>query len=236
MVNSAFLHGYRRGSKAGRSPARSRSAAARRPRRVVVVAELPRRRLRRPRRMRALCPLRRDPGGVAAAIEAMQRAFAAGLTATELADRDAAWRRAQRARLRVLGSRGQARRQARPCDSPALPPPQPLVTAYTISLGSPDAMAGGCRNARRSVRCSRSSSAARAIRSASPPCATPRRRRNSSSTPTKAGAPQNLDGQSCAPARKPACTLIEQPLPAGADDALAGIARPVAGLRRRKRA
>ena len=52
--------------------------------------------------------------GVAAAIEAMADRDRARPRPRRPADRDAAGRGAQRARLRVLGSRGQARRPAGP--------------------------------------------------------------------------------------------------------------------------
>ena len=118
------------------------------------------------------CPMRamaRPIEGVAAALEAMRGALADGLDRAGAARRDAAGRGAQCARLRVLGFRGEECRAAgaRACRAAA---PQPLVTAYTISLGTPDAMAeaaakaaapktaqgearrGGRRRAHRAVR------------------------------------------------------------------------------------
>src|SRR5215469_13771835 len=87
------------------------------------------------------------PEGVAAAIEAMATALRGGL------DRD---------RLQTAMSAGAARnaldcalwdleaKQAgRPAyDLAALPAPKPIVTAYTISLGTPEVMADGARRAK----------------------------------------------------------------------------------------
>ena len=51
--------------------------------------------------------------------------------------------RAQRARLRPVGPRGEAALASRSGSSPALPSPKPVVTAYTLSLDTPEAMAEG---------------------------------------------------------------------------------------------
>ena len=95
----------------------------------------------RPRRMRALCTLwrnrrqrgRRDRGDGTRA--------GGGTRPRRLATRDA--RRAPRA-TRSIAHFGISRPSAaagRHTPWPASPPPQPLVTAYTISIGTPDAMA-----------------------------------------------------------------------------------------------
>ena len=73
--------------------------------------------------------------GVAAAIEAMRVALTQGLDRIGLQNAMPAGRRAQRARLRVLGFRGEGRAAGRCTRSPACRAPRPLVTAYTISLG-----------------------------------------------------------------------------------------------------
>ena len=66
-----------------------------------------------------------------------------------------------------------AKRAGRPVhELIGLAAPQPVTTAYTISLGTPEAMAAGAAAAP-AARCSRSSSAAAAIRRVSPPCAAP---------------------------------------------------------------
>ena len=73
----------------------------------------------------------------------------AASTARGLQQAMPAGRRAQRARLRVLGPGGQAQRPAgartrRPARARA-----PLTTAFTISLGEPEAMAAAAAKARR---------------------------------------------------------------------------------------
>ena len=75
------------------------------------------------------------------------------------------------------------------------------------------------------IRCSSSSSAARAMRSASPPCARRCRRRGSSPMPTRPGKPHDTESLLAAAAAA-GVELIEQPLPAGKDASLAAIARP----------
>ena len=103
---------------------------------VVVVVELADGGASRPRRSAFLMPaMARSPEGVVAAIEAMRPALARGLDRAALQERDAGRRGAQRARLRLLGSRGQAQRAPRLCVA-GIAPPQPLITAYTISLAA----------------------------------------------------------------------------------------------------
>ena len=71
----------------------------------------------------------------------------------------------------------EAKRAGRPVHELAgLPAPQPLTTAFTISLAAPAAMAEAAAKPP-AARCSRSSSARPAIRRASPRCARPRPRR-----------------------------------------------------------
>ena len=72
----------------------------------------------------------------------------------------------------------EAKRAAKPAyELAGLPAPQPLTTAYTISLGTPEAMAEAARaaSARKLLKIKLGGSA---IRSASPPCGRPRRSRN----------------------------------------------------------
>ena len=166
----------------------------------------------------------------------MRPTLAAGLDRDGAAERDAGGRGAQRARLRVLGPRGQAQPAGRCMSSPACAAPQPLTTAYTISLGTPEAMARAAAEGGRPRRCSRSSSAARGdperiARGAARGAArrADRRRQRGLDAPTISR--ENL--AACAAA---GVTLIEQPLPAGRDDALGAIARADPGLRRRERA
>ena len=139
---------------------------------VVVVAELDDGR----RRGRGECvPYARygeTVEGVAAAIEAQAARRSPRVSiARRLQTAMPAGRRAQRARLRALGPRGQARRPAGARACWGSPAPRPLTTAFTISLAAPEEMARAAAQGRRPRRCSRSSSAARTIPRASPPCA-----------------------------------------------------------------
>ena len=73
----------------------------------------------------------------------------------------------------------EAKRAGRPVHALAgLPAPRPLVTAYTISLGTPDEMAAAAAKAAGAARSSRSSSARRAMPSGLPRCAGRRRTRS----------------------------------------------------------
>ena len=86
------------------------------------------------------------PEATLAALQAMQEPLQRGPRPAGLAGRHAGRRRPQRAGLRAVGSRGQAQRPARL--EPARPPaPQPCTTAYTISLGTPEAMAAATAKA-----------------------------------------------------------------------------------------
>ena len=137
---------------------------------------------------------------------------------------DAGRRRAQRARLRVLGSRGQARRHARPMSSPASPrrsrssPPTRSRSATPDDDGGgraqgrrPRAAQGEARRRRRSGA-DRGGAARRAARRAD------RRRQRR----LDAGRTSTENLAACADA---GVTLIEQPLPAGDDAALADVPR-----------
>ena len=81
-------------------------------------------------------------------------------------------RRAQCARLRVWDLEAK-RAGERVWDLLGRPAPTPCITAYTISLGTPDGDGGGDARRPRIGRCSRSSSAATAMASASPRSARP---------------------------------------------------------------
>jgi L-Ala-D/L-Glu epimerase / N-acetyl-D-glutamate racemase len=163
--------------------------------------------------------------GVVAAIEAMRAPLAAGL---------------DRASLQAAMPAGAARNaldcalwdhEAKASGQPAymraaLSPPRPLTTAYTISLGSPDAMAqaAGKAAARKllKVKLGGEGDAARirAVRAAAPAAAL-------IVDANEAWRADNLAANlvACADA---GVTLVEQPLPAGDDAALAAIARPIA--------
>jgi L-alanine-DL-glutamate epimerase-like enolase superfamily enzyme len=107
----------------------------------------------------------------------------------------------------------------------ALPAPRPLVTTYTISLGTPDAMATAARNASArkllKVKLGGKGDAERiqAVRAAAPSA-------ELIVDANEAWRADNLAANlaACADA---GVTLVEQPLPAGDDAALAAIARPI---------
>ncbi len=105
-----------------------------------------------------------------------------------------------------------------------LPSPQPLVTAYTISLGSPDDMARAAKAAARpllKVKLGGPGDAARihAVRQAAP-------RAELIVDANEAWQARDLAANLAACAEA-GVTLIEQPLPAGQDSALAEVARPI---------
>ncbi len=113
-------------------------------------------------------------------------------------------------------------------------PPRPLLTAYTISLGTPDAMAAAAAAASErpllKVKLGGAGDADRiaAVRRAAP-------RAELIVDANEGWRPDNLAAQLAACAAV-GVTLVEQPLPAADDAALATIARQIQSLRRRKRA
>ncbi len=106
-----------------------------------------------------------------------------------------------------------------------LAPPQPLLTAFTLSLDSPEAMAAAAAGAAQrpllKVKLGRDGDAdrLRAIRRAAP-------HSRLVVDANEGWTPASLPGllATCAEVR---VELIEQPLPAGQDDMLRGLARPV---------
>jgi L-alanine-DL-glutamate epimerase-like enolase superfamily enzyme len=165
------------------------------------------------------------PEGVAAAIEAMATALRGGL------DRD---------RLQTAMSAGAARnaldcalwdleaKQAgRPAyDLAALPAPKPIVTAYTISLGTPEVMADGARRAksRPLLKVKLGGGGDDAERIAAVRRAAPEAELivDANEGWSEANLERNL--AACAQA---GVTLIEQPLAQGRDAALEQIRRPI---------
>ena len=192
----------------------------------VVVVGTERRNSPRPGRMRALCAVRRDRRrrrrrhrGDGARVRERARPRGA-------AKRDAGRRRAQRARLRAVGSRSQARGQRayRTCRA------SPRRSRWSRPTRFPSARPMRWRR-RRTTR--RASSAAqdqarrgRRSGSASPRCAAPRRMRNSSPTPTKDGR-RKTSTRTCAPAPPPASRWWSSRCPPTNDAALASIARAI---------
>jgi L-alanine-DL-glutamate epimerase-like enolase superfamily enzyme len=106
------------------------------------------------------------------------------------------------------------------------PAPRPCTTAYTISLGTPEAMAAAtARAAHRpllKIKLGGDGDAERiaAVRKAAPES-------ELIVDANEAWSPANL-AQNLAACAAVGVTLVEQPLPAGRDDALAGMKRPVA--------
>jgi L-alanine-DL-glutamate epimerase-like enolase superfamily enzyme len=119
-----------------------------------------------------------------------------------------------------------AKRAARPVHALAgLPPPGPRVTAYTISLDTPDAMAAAAARAARrpllKVKLGRPGDPdrIRAVRAAAP----------NAELIVDANEGWNADNlaNNLAACAAVGVTLIEQPLPAGDDDALAQLPHPI---------
>ncbi len=106
-----------------------------------------------------------------------------------------------------------------------LPAPQPLTTAFTISIGAPEAMAKAAAKAAArallKVKLGGDGDAERiaAVRSAAPNAAL-------IVDANEGWTPQNLAANLTACA-KAGVVLVEQPLPEGKDDALARIIRPI---------
>ena len=163
-------------------------------------------------------------GGVMAAIEAMHAPLADGLTREALQASMPAG--AARNALDCALWDFEAKVTGQPVHVLAgLPAPRALVTAYTISLGSPDAMAeAAARAAARKllkVKLGGEGDAARiaAVRAAAPNAELIV---DANEAWRSANLAHNL--AACAQA---GITLIEQPLPAGDDAGLASIARPI---------
>jgi L-alanine-DL-glutamate epimerase-like enolase superfamily enzyme len=162
--------------------------------------------------------------GVAAAIEAMRAKLADGLdlAALQRAMPAGAARNALDCAFWDLA----AKASGKPIhDLAGLPPPRALVTAYTISLDAPDAMAEAARKASSrkllKVKLGGGDDAARirAVRAAAP----------GAELIVDANEGWRADdlGENFAACAAAGVTLIEQPLPADDDGALASIARPI---------
>jgi L-alanine-DL-glutamate epimerase-like enolase superfamily enzyme len=163
--------------------------------------------------------------GVTAAIEAMRGAIAAGLDRQAL--QHAMTPGAARNALDCAFWDLESKRDGRPVHALAgLPAPHALTTAYTISLGTPDAMAeaAGQAAARKLLKVKLGGEGdqarIRAVRAAAPQAELIVDANEGWRADTLA---DNL--AACAAA---GVTLVEQPLPAGDDAALATIARPIA--------
>ena len=163
--------------------------------------------------------------GVAADIEAMRAALAAGLdgAALQAAMPPGAARNALDCALWDFA----AKRAGKAVHELAgLPPPRPLVTAYTISLGTPEAMAAAATAAagrpllKVKLGGAGDPERIRAVRQAAPQA---QLIVDGNESWSPADLADNL--AACAAA---GVTLVEQPLPAADDAALAAMARPIA--------
>jgi L-alanine-DL-glutamate epimerase-like enolase superfamily enzyme len=162
--------------------------------------------------------------GVAAAIAAMASPIAQGLDRAALQSAMPAG--AARNAIDCAFWDLEAKRTGRPVHELAgLPAPKPLTTAYTISLAAPDAMAAAAAAASRrallKVKLGGADDAARilAVRAAAPRAAL-------IVDANEGWSVDDLEGNLAACAQA-GVTLVEQPLPAGHDDALARMSRPL---------
>lgn len=161
---------------------------------------------------------------VCAAIEAMRPRFAAGLTRQAL--QEAMPPGAARNALDCAFWDLEAKRSGQPVHALAgLPAPRPLTTAYTLSLGTPEMMAAAAREAARysllKVKLGADGDEARiaAVREAAP--------RASLIVDANEGWTADNLAANLAACAQAGVVLVEQPLPAGNDDVLAAIRRPI---------
>jgi L-alanine-DL-glutamate epimerase-like enolase superfamily enzyme len=191
---------------------------------VVVVAEL----VQGPHRGRGECiPYPRygeTPEGVVASLEAMRVSVGGGLDRAALQSAIPAG--AARNALDCAFWDLEAKRRGAPVAQLAgLAAPKPLVTAFTISLGAPEAMAAAAKAAasrpllKVKLGGEGDPERLRAVRAAAPDAELIV---DANEAWTNSLLKENL--AACAEAR---VTLVEQPLPAGNDAALAGWAHPV---------
>jgi L-Ala-D/L-Glu epimerase len=162
--------------------------------------------------------------GVAAAIEVQRGPIADGLTRTALQSRMAAG--AARNALDCALWDLEAKRAGQPAYALAsLRPPRPLRTAYTISLGAPAEMAAAAaRAADRAILKVKLGGAGDSERIAAVRQAAPAAELIVDANEGWSAGDLAHNLAACA---QVGVTLIEQPLPAGEDDALAALARPV---------
>jgi L-alanine-DL-glutamate epimerase-like enolase superfamily enzyme len=165
------------------------------------------------------------PEATLAALQAMQEPLAKGLDrrALQAAMPAGAARNALDCALVDLEAKSQGLRAWALLGRPA---PRPCTTAFTISLGTPEAMAAAtARAAHRpllKIKLGGEGDAERiaAVRKAAPES-------ELIVDANEAWGPANL-AQNLAACADVGVTLVEQPLPAGQDQALAGVRRPVA--------
>ncbi len=164
------------------------------------------------------------PEGVAAAIEAMRPALGGGLTREGLQRAMPAG--AARNALDCAFWDLQAKETGKPAHELAgLAPPRPLVTAFTISLGTPEEMAQAAQKASGrallKIKLGKAGDAARiaAVRKAAPLA-------ELIADANEGWLPGNL-AENLAACAAAGVTLVEQPLPSDGDEALARIKRPI---------
>lgn len=165
-----------------------------------------------------------SPEAVFERIEGLRKAVTAGLTRQDLQSAlpPGAARNALDCAFWDFEAKGAGRRAY---DLAGLPAPKPLVTAFTISIGSPDTMAAATKAAAHrpllKVKLGQAGDPDRiaAVRAAAP-------KAELIVDANEGWNPQNLAGNlaACAAA---GVTLVEQPLPDGADDMLRNIPRSV---------
>ncbi len=162
--------------------------------------------------------------GVAAAIEAMRDPLARGLDRMALQERMPAG--AARNALDCAFWDLEAERTGTPAHAlAALPSPGPLVTAYTISLDRPEKMAAAAAKAASRELLKVKLGAAgdperiRAVRAAAPSC-------ELVVDANEGWNPENFS-ENLAACADAGVTLVEQPLPAGADQCLAAFPHPI---------
>jgi L-alanine-DL-glutamate epimerase-like enolase superfamily enzyme len=191
---------------------------------VVVVAELAAGALKGRGECTPYARYGESPDSVAAALKAMQEAVAAGLT---------------RQALQALMPAGAARNaldcafwdlEAKTAERSVwqlagLPPPHPLTTAYTISLGTPEAMAQACKAAAGrpllKIKLGGDGDPDRiaAVRAAAPHA-------ELIADANEGWREDNL-AENLTACAQAGVTLVEQPLPAGQDEALAQAPRDI---------
>jgi L-Ala-D/L-Glu epimerase len=161
---------------------------------------------------------------VTAALEAMRDPLRVGLDRTALLGTMPAG--AARNALDCALWDLEAKQSGRPVHELAgLPPPRPLTTAYTISLDAPDAMGRAAAAAawrpllKVKVGADGTHERLCAVRQAAP-------RAELIADANEAWEPANL-AENLGLCARAGVSLVEQPLPAGADEALAAISRPV---------
>ena len=165
------------------------------------------------------------PDATLAAILAMQDRLGAGLDRLELQASMPAGAARNALDCALLDLEAKAAGQ-RIWDVLGRPAPHPCTTAYTISLGTPDAMAAATAKAAYrpllKIKLGSDDDAARikAVRKEAHEC-------QLIVDANEAWTPENLE-RNLAACEEAGVTLVEQPLPAGQDEALAHIRRPMA--------